>query len=95
MVYTQVGERALQQASKHAETLPVIMAKTPLSLSDNPKRRNRPQGFTVTVTDIKVRSGAGFVVVYLGDITTMPGLRKLPAAETIDLDAKGNIHGLL
>lgn len=94
VAYTQVGERALKQAGKHAATLPVIMAKTPLSLSDDPKRRNRPQGFAVTVTDVKVRSGAGFVVVYLGDIMTMPGLPQVPAAEAIDLDAEGKIHGL-
>lgn len=94
VVYTQAGERALRQAGKHAEALPVIMAKTQLSLSDDPKRRNRPDGFSVTVTDVKVRSGAGFVVVYLGDIMTMPGLPQAPAAEAVDLDAEGKIQGL-
>lgn len=94
VAYTQAGERALKQASKSADALPVIMAKTPLSLSDDPKRRNRPENFSVTVTDVKVRSGAGFVVVYMGDIMTMPGLPKVPAAEAIDLDGEGNIQGL-
>lgn len=94
VVYTQAGERALRQAGKHAEALPVIMAKTQFSLSDDPKRRNRPDGFSVTVTDVKVRSGAGFVVVYLGDIMTMPGLPQAPAAEAIDIDTEGKIQGL-
>jgi formate--tetrahydrofolate ligase len=75
-------------------TLPVCMAKTPASLSDNPKLPGRPTGFTVTVSDAKVSAGAGFVVVYTGAIMTMPGLPKHPAALDIDIDEHGGISGL-
>ncbi len=74
--------------------LPVCMAKTQHSLSDDPKRRGRPRGFTVTVRDAKLSAGAGFVVAYAGDILTMPGLPKVPGAESIDIDADGNVIGL-
>ncbi|HYE89888.1 MAG TPA: formate--tetrahydrofolate ligase, partial [Terriglobales bacterium] len=74
--------------------LPVCMAKTQSSLSDDAKKLGRPRGFTVTIRDAKVAAGAGFVVAYAGDILTMPGLPKVPAAEAIDLDADGNVVGL-
>jgi formate--tetrahydrofolate ligase len=74
--------------------LPVCMAKTQSSFSDDPKKLGRPRGFTITVRDVKVAAGAGFVVAYAGDIMTMPGLPKRPAAETIDVDAAGNVVGL-
>ncbi|MBN1575428.1 MAG: formate--tetrahydrofolate ligase [Chitinispirillaceae bacterium] len=74
--------------------LPVCIAKTPASLSDNPKLAGRPSGFTVTVTGAKVSAGAGFVVVYTGEIMTMPGLPRKPAALSIDIDDAGNITGL-
>src|SRR5882762_7239224 len=74
--------------------LPVCVAKTQNSLSDDPKRPGRPRGFTVTIRDAKLSAGAGFVVAYAGDILTMPGLPKVPGAETIDIDAKGNVVGL-
>jgi formate--tetrahydrofolate ligase len=74
--------------------LPVCMAKTQNSLSDDPKQRGRPRGFTVTVRDAKLCAGAGFVVAYAGDILTMPGLPKAPGAESIDIDADGNVVGL-
>jgi formate--tetrahydrofolate ligase len=74
--------------------LPVCVAKTPASLSDNPKKRGRPRDFTLTVTGAKVSRGAGFVVVYSGDIMTMPGLPKEPALLKIDVDAAGRISGL-
>jgi formate--tetrahydrofolate ligase len=74
--------------------LPVCMAKTQNSLSDDPRKIGRPRGFTVTVRDVKLAAGAGFVVAYAGDILTMPGLPKAPAAETIDIDASGNVVGL-
>jgi formate--tetrahydrofolate ligase len=74
--------------------LPVCMAKTQNSLSDDPKKLGRPRGFTVTVRDVKLAAGAGFVVGYAGDIMTMPGLPKQPSAEAIDIDASGNIVGL-
>jgi formate--tetrahydrofolate ligase len=74
--------------------LPVCMAKTQNSLSDDPKKLGRPQGFTVVIRDVRLAAGAGFVVAYAGDIVTMPGLPKKPAAETIDLDEAGNVVGL-
>jgi formate--tetrahydrofolate ligase len=74
--------------------LPVCMAKTQNSLSDDAKKLGRPRGFTVTVRDAKLAAGAGFVVAYAGDILTMPGLPKNPGAETMDVDADGNVVGL-
>ena len=74
--------------------LPVCVAKTQNSLSDDPKRHGRPRGFTVTVRDAALCAGAGFVVAYAGDILTMPGLPKVPGAEGIDIDESGNIVGL-
>jgi formate--tetrahydrofolate ligase len=74
--------------------LPVCMAKTQNSLSDDAKKPGRPRGFSVTVRDAKLAAGAGFVVAYAGDILTMPGLPKVPGAETMDIDAAGEIIGL-
>ncbi len=74
--------------------LPVCMAKTQYSLSDNPKLLGRPEGFTITVSDLTVSAGAGFIVVLTGDVMKMPGLPKVPAAESIDVDASGRIVGL-
>ena len=75
-------------------SLPVCMAKTQYSLSDDQTKLGRPEGFTVTVSKVKVSAGAGFVVVQTGDIMTMPGLPKVPAAEKIDVDENGVISGL-
>ncbi len=74
--------------------LPVCMAKTQYSLSDDQTKLGRPEGFTITVSKVKVSAGAGFVVVQTGDIMTMPGLPKVPAAEKIDVDENGVITGL-
>ena len=74
--------------------LPVCMAKTQYSFSDDPKLLGAPEGFTVTVKNVRLSAGAGFIVVLTGDIMTMPGLPKVPAAENIDLDENGNIYGL-
>lgn len=74
--------------------LPICIAKTPNSLSDNPKLLGRPSDFEVTVTDINIRSGAGFVVVYLNKVLTMPGLPKIPNALSIDINDEGNIVNL-
>src|SRR5215813_38415 len=74
--------------------LPVCMAKTQNSLSDDAKKLGRPRDFTITVRDAKLAAGAGFVVAYAGDILTMPGLPKTPGAETMDVDADGNVVGL-
>jgi formate--tetrahydrofolate ligase len=70
------------------------MAKTQYSFSDDAKLLGAPDGFTLTVRSVKVASGAGFVVALTGDIMTMPGLPKVPAAEKIDVDAAGVISGL-
>jgi formate--tetrahydrofolate ligase len=75
-------------------TLPVCMAKTQYSLSDDPKKFGRPEGFRVTVRNVKVSAGAGFIVVITGEIMIMPGLPKNPAAEKIDVDHSGKISGL-
>ena len=74
--------------------LPVCMAKTQYSLSDDPAKLGAPKGFRITVKKVKVSAGAGFVVVLTGDIMTMPGLPKVPAAENIDVDENGRITGL-
>ena len=76
------------------DSLPVCMAKTQDSLSDNPKLRGRPKGFTLTVRDLEIAAGAGFVVALTGEIVRMPGLPARPAAERIDLDEAGEIRGL-
>ena len=75
-------------------SLPVCVAKTQYSFSDDPTRLGAPEGFTVTVKNVKVSAGAGFIVVLTGDIMTMPGLPKSPAAERIDVDESGRITGL-
>ena len=74
--------------------MPVCMAKTQYSFSDDPALLGAPKGFTVTVRNLRVSAGAGFIVALTGDIMTMPGLPKVPAAEKIDVDAEGKITGL-
>ncbi len=74
--------------------LPVCMAKTQYSLSTDAKLRNRPKGFNVPISDVRLSAGAGFVVVLTGDIMTMPGLPKQPSAEAIDLDENNQVVGL-
>ena len=74
--------------------LPICMAKTQYSFSDDPSLLGAPEGFTVTVRDLKVSAGAGFLVALTGDIMTMPGLPKIPSAEKIDVDEDGRITGL-
>ena len=74
--------------------LPICMAKTQYSFSDDPTLLGAPRGFTVTVRNLKVSAGAGFLVALTGDIMTMPGLPKVPAAERIDVDENGRISGL-
>ena len=74
--------------------LPVCIAKTQYSFSDDPTKLGAPDGFTVTVKNVKVSAGAGFIVVLTGEILTMPGLPKSPAAERIDVDENGKITGL-
>ena len=74
--------------------LPVCIAKTQYSLSDDAKKLGRPSGFRISIRSAKVSAGAGFVVALAGDIMTMPGLPKIPAAENIDVDSTGKISGL-
>ena len=74
--------------------LPVCMAKTQYSFSDDPTKLGAPEDFTVTIKNVKVSAGAGFLVVLTGDIMTMPGLPKVPAAERIDVSDDGVISGL-
>ena len=76
------------------DRLPVCIAKTQYSFSDDPAKLGAPEGFMVTVKNVRVSAGAGFVVVLTGDIMTMPGLPKVPAAERIDVDENGKISGL-
>ena len=76
------------------DRLPVCMAKTQYSFSDDPKKLGAPDGFYVTIKKVKISAGAGFIVALTGDIMTMPGLPKRPAAERIDVDEKGKISGL-
>ena len=92
---SEEAKRALKAAKKEGcEALPVVVAKAATSLSDNPRLRGRPRGFTVRVTDLRCRLGAGFVVVYMGGIETLPGLPKTPQAFGIDVDEEGNIRGM-
>lgn len=87
--------KALQEIERlEAGNLPVCIAKTQYSLSDDPSLLGKPEGFTVTVRDVRLSAGAGFVVVLTGDIMTMPGLPKKPAAFNIDCDNEGHIMGL-
>ena len=93
--YTTAAEKAIAEIEKlNAGELPVCIAKTQYSLSDDPTLLGKPQGFRLTVRDVRLSNGAGFVVVYTGDIMTMPGLPKVPAAEKIDVDSAGKITGL-
>lgn len=93
--FTANAEKALKEITAlGADKLPVCVAKTQYSISDNPAKLGAPTGHIITVRDLKLSNGAGFVVVYTGDIMTMPGLPKVPAAERIDVDSEGIISGL-
>jgi len=93
--YSAEAAKALDTAEKEGfGGLPVCMAKTQYSLSDDPKLLGRPEGFTVTIREAYVSAGAGFVVAIAGSIMTMPGLPKVPAAERIDIDENGLTVGL-
>ena len=76
------------------DKMPVCMAKTQYSLSDDPTKLGRPEGFRITVKELRISAGAGFIVALTGDILTMPGLPKKPAAENMDIDVQGRITGL-
>ena len=87
-------KQAKQLTELGFDKLPICMAKTQYSFSDDPALLGAPRGFTVTVRNLKVSAGAGFLVALTGDIMTMPGLPKVPAAEKIDVDENGRISGL-
>lgn len=93
--YTTAAEKAIAEVSRlGADSLPVCIAKTQYSLSDDPSLLGAPKDFNITVKNVSLSNGAGFVVVYTGDIMTMPGLPKQPAAHNIDVDCNGKITGL-
>lgn len=93
--YTTGAEKAIKEIEAIGfDKLPVCVAKTQYSLSDDPTKLGCPKNFTITVRDVKLSAGAGFVVALTGDIMTMPGLPKVPAANKIDVSADGEISGL-
>lgn len=93
--YTPVAKRQIAELEKfQLDKLPICMAKTQYSLSDNPSLLARPKGFDITVKEVRVSNGAGFIVVQTGDIMTMPGLPKIPAANKMDVLKSGEIIGL-
>lgn len=93
--YTPQAEKAIKDVvALGGDKLPVCVAKTQYSLSDNPALLGAPKGFDITVRDVRISNGAGFVVVYTGNIMTMPGLPKVPAANNIDVDENNVISGL-
>ena len=95
VTYTAQAEKAIKEIEGLGfGNIPVCVAKTQYSLSDDPTKLGRPENFKITVSDVRLSAGAGFVVVYTGSIMTMPGLPKVPAAEKIDCDNEGNITGL-
>ena len=95
VVYTDDAKKQIAKLTEDGfANLPICMAKTQYSFSDNKDLLGAPKGFNVTVRGLKVSAGAGFIVAYSGSILTMPGLPKIPAAEMIDVDKDGNITGL-
>ena len=95
VTFTAAAKKSIAEIESLGEDkLPVCIAKTQYSLSDNPALLGKPEGFTLTVREVRLSAGAGFVVALTGDIMTMPGLPKVPAAENIDVDENGVISGL-
>jgi len=93
--FDRTAQSQLETLRKHGFTnLPVCVAKTPLSLSDNADLRGRPSGFRLTVNELRLSAGAGFVVAICGNIVTMPGLPKVPAAARIKVLPTGQATGL-
>ncbi len=95
VTFLPAAEAKVRKARRQGyDHLPICMAKTQDSLSDNPKLRGRPTGFTLTVRDVEIAAGAGFLVALTGEIVRMPGLPEVPSAERIGIDDRGEIQGL-
>lgn len=95
VVFSDEAKTQIELMKKYGwDKLPICMAKTPLSLTDDPKIQGRPHDFDIHVTELKVSAGAGFVVVYTGNIMTMPGLPKVPAALGMGIDDQGESYGI-
>lgn len=95
VAYSPKAEKAIKEIeSMGLDKKPICMAKTQYSLSDNPKLLGAPKGFEVKVNEVKLSNGAGFIVCLTGDVMTMPGLPRVPAANSMDIDEDGNILGL-
>ena len=95
VIFTAQAEKAINEINDLGfGNIPVCVAKTQYSLSDDPTKLGKPENFEITVRDVRLSAGAGFVVALTGDIMTMPGLPKIPAANKIDCDNNGNISGL-
>ncbi len=93
--YSTRARRDLRRIDKlELNGLPICMAKTQKSLSDDPKKIGRPKDFTITVREIEIAAGAGFLIPITGDMMRMPGLPATPSAELIDIDEDGQISGL-
>ncbi len=93
--YSELAEEQIKELTKNGfDNIPVCMAKTQNSISDKAELKGRPKNFTVDISELRLSAGAGFIVVLTGSIMTMPGLPRIPAAESIDIDADGNIIGL-
>ncbi|MBQ4066373.1 MAG: formate--tetrahydrofolate ligase [Clostridia bacterium] len=94
VVTPQAKKQIAELTALGFDKMPICVAKTQYSFSDDPTKLGAPEGFDVTIKNVKVSAGAGFIVVLTGDIMTMPGLPKVPAAERIDVDENGKITGL-
>jgi formate--tetrahydrofolate ligase len=92
--FTSDAQKHIKLYGKQYKDLPVIVAKTQASISDDPSKKGAPSGYTLTIRDVSVSAGAGFIVAYAGDIMTMPGLPKHPSAMDIDINDEGEITGL-
>ena len=96
VIFTDLAQRNMKDIERNGwDVLPICMAKTQYSFSDQPKLLGRPEGFSITVREIIPKLGAGFLVCLTGDIMTMPGLPKSPAALNMDVDENGNAVGLM
>ncbi|BES64505.1 formate--tetrahydrofolate ligase [Gottschalkiaceae bacterium SANA] len=101
-IYGADGVKFSKECEKHIAELeelgldryPICMAKTPMSLSDDPRLKGRPEGFKINVQQIRAKAGAGFLIVYTGNVMTMPGLPKVPSAVKMTIDKNGTIQGL-